>query len=219
MLNTCVWGQTSTCISWGTNNCNADAWFADSVMQSWEAWQAANPTPPSWKATMKWLTKTIDCVPFRSESLGAVHVVNRLAELGFCRPPTIIELAVWMATNTEKGAFQGLCDLGFAPCSVQDIILSLAMIHEGVQQHFTPEELRDMRYGPIVLENLLCKVHRFVDEVPKYDTTETETAYDWAEEALEALRASGSTHIAIAETLDVPAFRALAGKPEYQYCG
>lgn len=206
-----VWGQVSTDIQWGANHCNIPIWFSNAVMDGWERWLRNHSTKlASWSETLDWL-EAWSISPFKKKiGLGSIHIVNRLAERGICKMPTIRELADWMALARRFGAYKGLRAIGFNTRNVNDVVLSLGMIHEHLLSRFDQQTLTAMRYSVIALENLLCKVKRSHDDIPTWG--EGETMHSWAAE----YAAAPGRLLKRVETLDLDAFRnRVRGKAEY----
>ncbi|KAJ7607879.1 hypothetical protein FB45DRAFT_1039951 [Roridomyces roridus] len=65
-----------------------------------------------WVAAQQWVVDT-RINGFGAGSLGALQFANNLTLLGIAQPPSATEMAEWICSHQDKGAFRGLQVLGF----------------------------------------------------------------------------------------------------------
>ncbi|KZV89767.1 hypothetical protein EXIGLDRAFT_138455 [Exidia glandulosa HHB12029] len=100
--------------------------------------------------------------PFTGDAgLGKLHLQHHLARRGLCRSATVPELGRWINVNRARGAFRGLTDLGFRPLLDENAVVhALQMTHDHLEVALPSQIRTAMDFGPALVENFLCKVHR-----------------------------------------------------------
>ncbi|KAJ7223486.1 hypothetical protein GGX14DRAFT_339847, partial [Mycena pura] len=97
---------------------------------------------------------------FGKKSITRMQFANFLAIEGLCQQPTIEEMGsiVW---QNRKGALQGLILLGFDVYPKSQVIRAFKCVHDFIGDNLSDSDLRQLGYGTIFLEHLLCKITRW----------------------------------------------------------
>src|SRR5882762_4262934 len=108
--------------------------------------------------------------PFKS-GLTHLQLVNNFALLGICQPPSVADISSWISQNRNLGAFAGLQQLGFNLSweakgkKKSEILLpwvksAFQCVYDHLDMHLTDLDKKELRFGVIFVEHLLCKVGR-----------------------------------------------------------
>ena len=117
--------------------------------------------------------------PFKN-GVTQLQLVNNLALMGLCQPPSIADISSWISQNRNLGAFAGLQQLGFnlsweAKGKKNEIWLpwiksAFQCIYDHLDMHLTDLDKKELRFGVIFVEHLLCKVGRWESRFRKNST-------------------------------------------------
>lgn len=138
-----------------TTRVTIHAWLVDFLTR--------NPRPQeqvSWSEMAKEIDKW-NISPFKGDSLSGLHLRNRLAHLGMCRPATVVEIGQWIAGHRSLGAFAGLRVLGFGPLdTTNNVVHAVQMVYDHFDENTTAAQKDVLRFNAAMVENFLCKVSR-----------------------------------------------------------
>lgn len=159
MENSRVWGSPSASITFGEDGKNIDAWFAPELMVKAQAFFGVS-TVRSWNTTRDWI-KRLRVAPFKGDGLTSMQLCNQLVLMGLCQPPTPQEMSDWIANHPNLGACRGLELVGFRSLQYhEEVELAFQLFYYAYEDALTPEQKERMRFSPITVENLLCKISR-----------------------------------------------------------
>ncbi|KAJ6505143.1 hypothetical protein C8R45DRAFT_817427 [Mycena sanguinolenta] len=146
-----------------------DQLYAESVQAQWTkhlgTMASTDPTKariedlPTWSATVK-LLSDLEIPAFKS-GLTAMQLVNTLVFSQVVRMPTVMEMANWIADNSDLGAVAGLESLGFRTSNHDLIRGSYTCFHRWLEHFLTKEDQDLLGFHPPFTEHLLCKIKRW----------------------------------------------------------
>ncbi|KAJ7641396.1 hypothetical protein FB45DRAFT_738642 [Roridomyces roridus] len=140
-----------------------------------------DPTIPgapriSWLAAHKWVVDA-KINGFGPGSLGALQFANNLTLLGVASPPSPVEMAQWISDHQDKGAFCGLQVLGFQleqkNASPSAVRVAFLCVYAWLDNFLTTDDKLVLDFGPIFVEQLLCKVGRWCRRLNDYAAQKT----------------------------------------------
>jgi hypothetical protein len=88
--------------------------------------------------------------------------------------PTAVEMATWISENPTLGACGGLKDIGFDIDSTPAIRAAFLVVYNHLEKHLSVSDKSLLRFGPIFVEHVLCKVPRwtqYLKEKARVDLT------------------------------------------------
>lgn len=120
------------------------------------------------------------------DSLIALQTANDLVHLNVCSPPDVATISTWIWEHPGLGAFKGLASLGFKLLNRDHVRVAFQCIYDHLDRQLSMDDKRDLGFGTIFVEHLLCKCKRWTKRVP--------TLMDWARRAEEANDWFASVH-------------------------
>ena len=99
------------------------------------------------------------------DGLTQLQFANNLVLAGIVTPPTVDEIAPWIAKHPRLGAYGGLKAMGFriAPNNVGEpwVRAAFQCIYDHFDLHLSPEDKVELDFGVIFVEHILCKLVRW----------------------------------------------------------
>ncbi|KAG1840155.1 hypothetical protein F4604DRAFT_1500227, partial [Suillus subluteus] len=127
---------------------------------------------PKYGDIKRWLN-TIKLTCF-SSGLTPLQFCNNAVDLKICDPPGVEEMAAWVGENRHLGAGGGLQALGFQVDLRKSLEAAFEVVYRHLEQHLHEEDKAVLRFSPIFVEHLLCKVARFSRQFEPKDGTLSE---------------------------------------------
>ncbi|KAK7034750.1 hypothetical protein VNI00_012157 [Paramarasmius palmivorus] len=121
----------------------------------------------SWSETIEFVNQLK--VPGFNSGLTAMQLVNALALAEVVSSPTLAEMAHWIWTHSELGAFKGLKLIGFNMLSEDAVLVALTCFCRHIWKGCIPEwreKLGCEEDNVIGAEHFLCKISRWTDKIP-----------------------------------------------------
>jgi hypothetical protein len=123
--------------------------------------------PDEWKGELPTFRSVIERIhnlkiKGLATGLTCYQTVVTLHYLGFCRPPTMEDIAEFASDNKEKGCMKGLKEMGFVIQTGEQLIRAVKCVSEHIRRHITPEDAKLIDFGPILIENIGCKQGRWI---------------------------------------------------------
>lgn len=149
--------------------------FRDEVLEAWREFLGAcydnidakiQPDKlPTWTDALYMLEKLYKVVKLNGfkNGLTTIQFANNLCALGICQPPTVDALGHWIYLNQNKGAFQGLKQLGFQVEGRPEHWTKAALqcVVDHLDATLTDSDKSLLVSGVLTDEHILCKISRF----------------------------------------------------------
>ncbi|KAL0569462.1 hypothetical protein V5O48_012502 [Marasmius crinis-equi] len=157
-----------------------EEFFTEVVQSQWrnflgDRWEnpGASSDLPTFKQALELGVQTkVD--GFGAKSLTNLQLANTLALLGICQQPTVDDIAE-AAFHLNKGACRALYLLGYhGDHSLPQVRMAFRAIYKWMEISLSDEDKEELRFGPMFLEHLLCKLKRWLDRYPKLDSLRKE---------------------------------------------
>ncbi|PPQ82940.1 hypothetical protein CVT24_012856, partial [Panaeolus cyanescens] len=173
-----VWGQPSKAFSLapdGRQNFQGiqakfEPYWADAIQDKWAAFLGSrlNTNPDDWVEPKPTWTDTFHFlvglqIPGFQTGLTVFQCTNNLALAGLCIRPTTQEIVCWINKNRKLGAWRALKTLGFLidDKSGHAVYAAFSALYQFLDTNLTDVDKKDIDFGPMFLEHLLCKVSRY----------------------------------------------------------
>lgn len=121
-----------------------------------------------------------------SSGLTPLQFCNNAVDLKICDPPEVEEVAAWVGENRHLGAGNGLQALGFQADLRKGVEAAFEVVYWHLEQHLHEEDKAVLRFSPIFVEHLLCKVARFSRQFESKDGTLSQRGSTAMRDQLEA---------------------------------
>jgi hypothetical protein len=152
-------------------------YFTDEIQSDWQKWlgEMAGQDPAQYRGNRRsWLEALQMCTDLKlsgfKTGLTAFQFANNLVLMGVCSPPSPQDMANWIFSHPKLGAAQGLCRLGFSLSTTSPkgaYQSAFLCTYNYLDRHLTEDDKALLDFGPIFLEHLLCKVHRWTQHIKK----------------------------------------------------
>ncbi|KAK7041038.1 hypothetical protein R3P38DRAFT_2512186, partial [Favolaschia claudopus] len=116
----------------------------------------------TWSETIAFI-QSFQFFGMMNDGLTTLQLANNMALLGICKLPEADEMAAWIASKGELGAFKGLTHLGFNLRGSDPLATRAAFlcVYNHLNTHLSEDDKEKLGFGVIFCEHVLCKVQRW----------------------------------------------------------
>ena len=142
--------------------------FAEELVSSWKEFlgEMFEKDPESFAGHKHAWNEGMDFImnlglPGFKTGLTLLQLINGLTFSSVLTHPTPSDITSWIYSNPNLGAQRGLTEVGFVLANQGFVHAAFMCIYDHMDRHLTSEDKKLLGFGPIFVEQVLCKVVRW----------------------------------------------------------